>query len=168
MAGERKEISSETPERYFLKYAYPCSFVLVDLGKITDEKRKELEKQLLNNEPIDRTELENIFKAAFKRLKEIAKEMKKDYWDLEVIKEYFFGEKHNDFIDKQEGMYSEFSPTIRELCKVHKAEVTEKRENILTVKYAGIARNVFATLVPDAKVGDKVTVHWAFAIEKVA
>ena len=50
---------------------------------------------------------------------------------------------------------------------VHKAEVVEKREDILTVKYGSIARNVFATLVPDAKVGDKVTVHWAFAIEKV-
>ncbi|MBW2991137.1 HypC/HybG/HupF family hydrogenase formation chaperone [Candidatus Woesearchaeota archaeon] len=156
-----------TPEKYFLKYAYPCSFVLVDLGKITEEKRKELEQKLLKNEPVSRAELENIFKAAFKRLKEIAKQMKKDYWDLEVIKEYFFEEKHNDFIDKQDGMYAEVSPTIRELCKVHKAEVTEKRDNVLTVKYEGIARNVFATLVPDAKVGDKVTVHWAFAIERV-
>nr|MCK4930291.1 HypC/HybG/HupF family hydrogenase formation chaperone [Nanoarchaeota archaeon] len=154
-------------ERYFLKYAYPCSLVLVDMGEITDKKRKELEKKLLNNEPIDRTELEEIFTAAFRRLKEIAKEMKKDYWDLEVIKEYFFGEKHNDFIDKQDGMYAEFSPTIRGLCKVHKAEVVEKREDILTVKYGSIARNVFATLVPNVKVGDKVTVHWAFAIEKV-
>ena len=159
-----EEISAE---RYFLKYAYPCSFVLVDLGKITDKKRKELEKKLLNNEPIDRKELEEIFTAAFRRIKEISKEMKKDYWDLDVIKEYFFGEKHNDFIDKQDGMYVEFSPTIRGLCKVHKAEVVEKREDILTVKYGSIARNVFATLIPDAKVGDKVTVHWAFAIEKV-
>ena len=169
MAGKRKEIISETitPERYFLKYAYPCSFVLVDLGKISDEKRKELEEKLLKNKLIDRLELENIFVAAFKRIKQIAKEMKKDYWDLDVIKEYFFGEKHNDFIDKQDGMYAKFSSTIRDLCKVHKAVITEKRENILTVKYSGVARNVFATLVPDAKVGDKVTVHWAFAIEKV-
>lgn len=162
MAGQKI-----SPEKYFLMYAYPCSFVLVDLGKITEEKRKELERKLLGNEPIDREELESIFKAAFKRLKEIAKHEGKDYWDLDVIKEYFFGEKHNDFIDKQDGMYAEVSPTIRELCKVHKAEVAEKRDNVLTVKYEGIARNVFATLVPDARVGDKVTIHWAFAIEKV-
>lgn len=159
--------SEDTPERYFLKYAYPCSFVLVDLGEINDEKRKDLEEKLLKNKPIDREELEDIFKAAFKRIKQIAKEMKKDYWDLDVIKEYFFGEKHNDFIDKRDGMYAEFSPTIRNLCKVHKAEVTERRDNVLTVKYDGIARNIFATLVPDVKIGDKVTVHWAFAIEKV-
>jgi len=164
MAGKQVD---ETPERYFLKYAYPCSFVLVDLGKITDEKRKELEQKLLTNEPVDREELESIFKAAFKRLKEIAKQEDKDYWDLDVIKEYFFGEKHNDFIDKQDGMYAEVSPTIRGLCKVHKAEVTERRENVLTVKYDGISRNIFATLVPDVKVGDKVSVHWAFAIEKL-
>jgi hypothetical protein len=105
--------------------------------------------------------------SAFRRLKQIAKERGRNYWDLEIIKEYFFGEKHNDFIDKQEGMYSEFGPTLRELCKVHKAEVIEKRGNILTVKYNGIARNVFATLTPKVKVGDKVTVHWAFAIEKL-
>ena len=86
---------------------------------------------------------------------------------MDVIKEYFFGEKHNDFIDKQDGMYAEVSPTIRGLCKVHKAEVTERRENVLTVKYDGISRNIFATLVPDVKVGDKVSVHWAFAIEKL-
>ena len=164
MAGKQID---ESPERYFLKYAYPCSFVLVDLGKITDDKRKELEQKLLANEPIDREELESIFKAAFKRLKEIAKQEDKDYWDLDVIKEYFFGEKHNDFIDKQDGMYAEVSPTIRELCKVHKAEVTDKRGNILTVKYEGISRNIFATLVPNVKIGDKVSVHWAFAIEKV-
>jgi hypothetical protein len=39
MAAERKKMSSE---KYFLRYAYPCSFVLVDLGKISDAKRKEL------------------------------------------------------------------------------------------------------------------------------
>jgi hypothetical protein len=168
MAGREKTKEILSPERYFLLYAYPCSFVLVDLGKISEEKRKELERKLLNNEPINKKELEKIFTAAFQRLKVIAEEMKKDYWDLEVIKEYFFGEKHNDFINKQDGMYAELGPTIRELCKIHKAEVIEKRENILTVKYNGIARNVFATLTPQVKVGDKVTVHWAFAIEKMA
>jgi hypothetical protein len=164
MAAERKKMSSE---KYFLRYAYPCSFVLVDLGKISDAKRKELEKKLLKNESVSKKELEKIFVSAFRRLKQIAKERGRNYWDLEIIKEYFFGEKHNDFIDKQEGMYSEFGPTLRELCKVHKAEVIEKRGNILTVKYNGIARNVFATLTPKVKVGDKVTVHWAFAIEKL-
>jgi len=154
-------------EKYFLMYAYPYSFVLVVLVKISDVKRKELEKKLLKNESVSKKELEKIFVSAFRRLKQIAKERGRNYWDLEVIKEYFFGEKHNDFIDKQDGMYSEFGPTLRELCKVHKAEVIEKRGNILTVKYNGIARNVFATLTPKVKVGDKVTVHWAFAIEKL-
>ena len=167
MVKAKQEIISETPERYFLKYAYPCSFVLVEQARISEQKRKELEKELLGNKPIDRNELEKIFPAAFKRIRQLAEEMKKDAWNLDVIKEYFFGEKHNDFIDQQDGMYSEFSPTIRELCKIHKAEVIEKRDNILTVKYNGIARNVFATLTPQVKVGDKVTVHWAFAIEEI-
>lgn len=164
-----KKVILETPERYFLKYAYPCSFVLVDQGRITEKKRKELEKKLLTNEKIDRIELENLFPAAFKRIKELASQMNKDAWDLDVIKEYFFGEKHNDFIDKKDGMYAAFGPTFRELCKVHKAKVIARQAkgNVLAVKYGNVKRNVFATLVHDAKKGDKVTVHLAFAVEKI-
>jgi hypothetical protein len=167
MARAREKIISETPERYFLRYAYPCSFVLVEQARISEQKRKELEKKLLNNEKIDRVELENLFPAAFKRIKELALAMKKDAWSLDVIREYFFGEKHNDFIDKKDGMYALFGPTFREICKVHKAEVIARKNNVLTVKYGSVERNVFATLVPDAKKGDKVTVHLAFAIEKI-
>ena len=93
--------------------------------------------------------------------------MKKDRWNLAVIREYFFGEKHNDFIDKSDGMYAVFGPTFKELCKVHRAEVIARKDNVLTIKYGRIERNVFATLVSDAKKGDKVTVHLAFAIEKI-
>jgi hypothetical protein len=164
MAKAKEEIS---PEKYFLMYAYPCSFVLVEQGRISEQKRKELEKNLLENRPIDRDELEKIFPAAFKRIKQLANEMKKDAWDLDVIKEYFFGEKHNDFIDKSDGMYAIFGPTFKELCKIHKAEVIARKDNVLLVKYGSVERNVFATLVPDAKKRDKVTVHLAFAIEKI-
>jgi len=167
MAKAKEEITSETPERYFLKYAYPCSFVLVEQARISEQKRKELEKKLLENKPIDRDELEKIFPAAFKRIRQLAGEMKKDAWGLAVIREYFFGEKHNDFIDKSDGMYAVFGPTFKELCKVHKAEIIAKKDNVLAVKYGSVERNVFATLVPDAKKGDKVTVHLAFAIEKI-
>jgi hypothetical protein len=169
MAGAREKIIPElqSPERYFLKYAYPCSFVLVEQARISEQKRKELEKKLLNDEKIDRDELEKIFPAAFKRIKELALVMKKDAWDISVIREYFFGEKHNDFIDKRDGMYAFFGPTFREICKVHKATVIARKGNVLTVKYGSVKRNVFATLVPDAKKDDKVTVHLAFAIEKI-
>jgi hypothetical protein len=167
MAKARKKISPETPERYFLKYAYPCSFVLVEQARISEQKRKELEKKLLENKPIDRDELEKIFPAAFKRIKQLAKGMKKDVWDLDVIREYFFGEKHNDFIDKRDGMYAVFGPTFKELCKVHKTTIIARKNNVLTVRYGSVERKVFATLVPDAKKGDKVTVHLAFAIEKI-
>ena len=164
-----KKVSKKlSPESYFLRYAYPCSFMLVDLGKITNKKRQELEKRLLLGQPVPRQELEKIFAAAFKRLRQIASEMKKDCWDLDVIKEYFFGERHNDFIDRLDGIYAELGPSLRELCKVHKAQVIDKRGNVITVKYDGVARNVFSTLVPDAKPGDRVTVHWAFAIEKIS
>jgi len=171
MAAEGKKVKQMSSEKYFLMYAYPCSFVLVELGRITEEKRKELEKKLLRDQPIDRKELEHLFPAAFKRIKQLAIQMRKDTWDMVVIKEYFFGEKHNDFINKGDGMYSVFGPSFKELCKVHKAEVLARKGNILTIRYGGgrssIVRKVFAKLAPDAKKGDTVTVHLAFAIEKI-
>jgi hypothetical protein len=165
-AGRKKEKIS--PERYFLLYAYPCSFVLVEQGRITEEKRKELEKKLLENKPLDRKELEALFPAAFKRIRQLAKEMKKDAWDLGVIKDYFFGEKHNDFIDKGDGMYALVGQSFKDLCKVHKAKVIDRTGNVLTVKYGGTIKNVFATLVPNAKKGDTITTHLAFAVEKIS
>jgi len=173
--NERKEIKEEirkarkeemSPERYFLMYAYPCSFVLVDLGKITEAKRKELEKKLLKNEPISKQELEKIFASAFRRLKQIAKETERDYWDFSVLRKYWL-EEHNRFIDSGDGEYGRATSSFRELCKVHKAEVLTKEENILTVQYDHTKRKVFATLVPETKKGDKITVHLAFAIERI-
>ena len=165
-AGREKEKIS--PERYFLLYAYPCSFVLVEQGRITEEKRKELEKKLLENKPLDRNELEHLFPAAFRRIKQLAEEMKKDTWNLGVIKDYFFGEKHNDFIDKGDGMYALVGQNFKDLCKVHKAKVIGRAGNVLTVKCGGMIKNVFATLVPNAKKGDMITTHLAFAVEKIS
>ena len=156
----------ESAERYFLKYAFPCAYVLVQQGKITKEKQENLERKLFNGESIDRTELEEIFVAAFRRIKKLASEMKKDHWDLSVIK-YYFIEYHNKCIDEGEGDYAKFPDSFREICKVHKAEVVEKEKEILKVKYGCFERKVIGKLIPDVQVGDKVYVHLGFAIEKI-
>jgi hydrogenase maturation factor len=64
-------------------------------------------------------------------------------------------------------MYGEASQNFKELCKIHEAEVIEKRQESLIVKYGNKKRAVSGFLVPDAEKGDKVRIHFAFAVEKI-
>jgi len=163
MAGEYKEVS---PEKYFLMYSFPCIGNLLHENKISKSDASNLENILFQNKTIERNFLEFCFPNAFRRIKTVAKEMEKNYWDMEVIRKYWL-EEHNKFIDLGDGDYAKATPSFRELCKVHKAEVVEKKKNVITVKYGEVLRKVFAKFVPDVSIGDKVTVHLAFAIEKL-
>jgi len=152
------------PEQYFLRYALPCSYVLINQGMLSKEEQEELESKLKKNKNLSKKELEKIFKAAFRRIKELAVKMNKDYWDIEVIRRYWL-EEHNNYIDKGDGHYSKFSEDFRELCKVYKAKVTEINNNILTVSYNNKTRKVFSDLLSKVKINDIVTIHQGYAIE---
>lgn len=154
-------------EHYFLRYAFPCMGNLVQKGKLSEDKYKELELKLLNNQDLDRNELERIFPNAFKRLKEVAANIgAKDYWNYKVLKQYFL-EEHNNYIMLGKDEYSNIPDSLKELCKVYKAKVVDigPKKEILTVKYNNTKRKVLAKLVPNVKIGDKVTVHQGYAIE---
>jgi len=110
--------------------------------------------------------LEKDFGAAFTRIKKLAETMNKDRWDFEVIKEYW-ERNHNDIIDKGDGMYGNSSEEFKDLCKIHEAEIIEKKGNSLIVKYGEKERIVSNFLVPDVRIGDKVRIHYGFAIEKI-
>jgi len=159
---ERKE----SIEEYFLKYAFPCAQVKVRLGSLRKEDYDKLKETFLAGGCPDRENLEKIFPPAFRRLNKLAEKMKKEVWDFEVLKEYW-EKNHNEVIDEGEGMYGTASEGFKELCKVHEAEVVEKHKDVLIVKYCGKQRAVSNFLVPDADVGDKVRIHFAYAIEKV-
>lgn len=152
------------PEQYFLKYSYPCAHVLLESGAISEEKFKELEQYVLNNGLMEREELETIFSAAFRRMREVAAKMNKDVWDYEVIRKYFL-EDHNMYIDKKDGNYEKFGDTFRNFCKVRKGKVISKDDDVLTVSYDGGERKVLGSMLPEAKVGDNVTIHQGFAVE---
>jgi len=155
------------PEQYFLRYACSCATVLKDLGRIGQEKVDKIQECALKNETMSREELESTFTEAFRRIKKIAAEMHKDYWDMEVLKEYFLRGKHNEEIDAGDGFYAKAPKVFKELCKVHKAKIMEKKGNVLRVKIGDKERIVISDLVPEAKVGDTVTVHYGFAVEKI-
>ena len=162
----------------FFKYAFPCSQVLLQQGKITKEEYEDLKKKFLDCGAPEREILERVFSAAFVRIKKLASEQNKDYWDFEVINEYWEN-YHNKIIDEGEGIYGKAPESFKDLCKIHEAEVVERKGNMLIVRYSGdgsrdedrsrdeTERVIFDTLVKDAKVGDKVKIHYGYGVEMV-
>ena len=153
-------------EEYFFRYAYPCSDMLVKLGKLDKERKKILDTEFESNVIPTKLELEECFPEAFRRIKQIAREMNRDYWDMVVIKKYFT-EEHNKFIDANDGTYAKLPDTIKNICKVYVAEILDVKGNILVVKYDHKERSVINKYIEDVKKGDKVTIHFGFAVEKV-
>jgi hypothetical protein len=160
-------------ENYFLRYAFPCSMVLKQRGEVDDETVAKLERAAINNDKVDRKLLEKVYFRAISRIKALAKEMNKDYWDLVVIKEYFL-KRHNELLD---GLYAgrddrglDIDPKapkfLKNLCKVFVANILEKGEDYYVVEYDnGKKRTVSNALVPNADINDKVTIHYGYAVE---
>lgn len=162
----KKENQEESPERYFFKYAFPCAGAKVKLGSMRKEEYDKLKEIFLQNNNPDKQTLEKDFNAAFERIKKLAKKMNKEIWDYEVIKEYWKKE-HNRIIDEGDGMYGTASETFKDFCKIHEAKIIEKKEDRLIVEYNKRRRMVSNFLVPEAKIGDIVTIHYGYAVEKI-
>ena len=151
----------ESAERIFLKYSFPCAQVLLDKGEITAEEYERLRAGALSSLEIPREELEGVFRAAFRRLRQVAGE---DYWNPQAIRDYFIN-RHNRFIDEGEGEYARAPGHFKRMCKVYKARVVSRKGDALIVEIEGQQKPVVGVLVPQAKPGDSITVHLGFAIE---
>ena len=76
------------PEVLFLKYAFPCAFIIKQRGEISDFEHQILEDAAINNKVLERKLLEKVFFRAFERINKVAEEKNKDKWDIEIIREY--------------------------------------------------------------------------------
>jgi hypothetical protein len=152
------------PEIFFIKYAFPCAYILLERKEISEVELKELENAAIKSIVLPRAKLEKYFFRAFKKIKPIAKDLGKDKWDIGVLKEYFIN-KHNTIIEKGMYAYAKAPETLKNLCKVHIAKIIDIKDNILIVKYLDKTRPVKKDLVKEAKIGDKVTIHYGYAIE---
>ena len=151
-------------ENYFLRYAFPCAFIIKQRGEISQEEYDKLLDTAINNKSVEREELEKIFFRAFKYINELAKEKNRAKWDFSIIKEYFL-KRHNELIEQGRDMYKNAPKTLRDLSKVNEAEIINKKSNILEVKFNNKKRFVSNVFVPEAKIGDKVRIHYGFAVE---
>ena len=145
------------PEVYFLRYAFPCARVLVDVRKtITEEEWEKMKEAVETETPMDRAYLEKTFPVAIERIKKI----NPDPWSVETIREYFWN-RHAEAISK------DLPPMIRRLCVVKKGKLNKQIGDVFTVDLGdGDVRNV-QVLYPGAKVGDTVMVHYGYAVEKI-
>ena len=163
------------PEILFLKYAFPCSMVLMQRGEINQKTYDKLEKSAVGNKSIGRKLLEKTYFRAISRMKALAKEKNKDYFSEEIIREYFT-KRHNELLDgmlanaNDKGMDidKKAPPALKHLCKVFKSKIIKKGKGYYVVEYGNKKiRPVLSSLLPNAKIGDTVTIHYGYAVEKV-
>lgn len=145
------------PETYFLRYAFPCARVLVDIRKrITEEEYKKLEHAVQTDEAISRETLEQIFPKAIQGLKKI----RKDYWTIETIKEYFWN-RH------EEAISTDLPPMIQRLCQVKKGALVQQIGNAFKANLGNNDVRYVYALYPNAKAGDNAMIHYGYAVEKI-
>jgi len=136
------------------------------LKRISQEDYDSLEKVFLKREVPPRSDLERIFPIAFERIKRLAEKMNRDYWHFDVIEEYWLRD-HNRVIDRGEGVYEIASESFKRMCRVNVADVVKRKGDNSIVEYDGGERVVSNFLVPDVHVGEKVRIHYGYAVEKV-
>lgn len=145
------------PETYFLKYAFSCARVLLDIRKtITVEDYEHLRKAVETDTPLPREYLEKTFPKAIEGLKKIAP----NYWDIRVIREYFWNQ-HEKHISK------DLPPVVKRLCVVKKGRITKQIGRYFQVDLGGGDIRAVNALYPNAKQGDEVMVHYGYAVEKI-
>lgn len=146
------------PEVYFLRYAFPCARVLVDIRRtVTEEEFQEMEKAVKTDKPMSREYLEKTFIKAIAGLKKINPV---NYWNIETIREYFWN-RHEEQISH------DLPAMIRRLCLVKKGMLEKQTGDVFRANLGdGDIRNIHA-LYPGAKTGDQVMVHYGCASEKI-
>ena len=154
------------PEQYFFRYAFPCAHLKLERGDINQDQYTALEQRYLKDNPPSKEELEKVFAPGFVFIKQLAQQRGKNYWEVDILKEYWENE-HNNIINRGEGNYKEFPESLKDLCRIHTAEIINIIDQTLIVKYENKTRAIHNVFFPEIKFGDKVKIHYAYAVEKV-
>ena len=154
-------------EAYFLKYAFPCAFITLQRGGIDQKTYDRLERAAVKGEVLPRDLLEKVFVAAFRRMEKLAKEKKCGVWNMDLIREYYWV-AHNKLIRQGEGSYRFAPPALKKLCGILPASVEKVIGKTAVVKFKnGGRRPVMTDLCGRLKKGDRVIVHYGYAVEKL-
>lgn len=155
-----------TPKKRFLRFAFPCTYLLDMQKRITKEVLNKLEQILLTNQEPNEEILKTTFKTAYEQLQKINPT---NPFAEEAIEIYFL-KIHNSFVDTRETV----PPIFKEYCKIQEGTVEELLKGEKTkVKYQEITtgkettREVSRIWIPELKLKDKVRIHYFYAVEKI-
>jgi len=147
------------PEIFFLKYAYPCSFVLLLRKEITKKEHELLYKSVKEEKlHLSKEKIEKIFWRPMRILESIS--------NLESIEKYWRFD-HNFYLKEKE--FKDFEESFLEHCLVIPCEVVSVKGGKAMVKSPFLRRKInlktdFVTVKP----GDKVTKHYDYLCEKIS
>jgi hypothetical protein len=151
-------------EDCFLRYAFPCAYVLHQRGDISREQLNSLKMCLYSSKEVPRDDLQ-VFNLAIERIERYSG--REDIWDVEVIRNYFRN-GHNLDIDNGDGNYANYEKEFRDLCKVYRGAVVKeidlKGRHFVEVICGDRRVKAFNDLVR-AKKGDVVYVHHNQVVE---
>lgn len=143
------------PEIFFLKYAFPCSFILLSRKEITNEEHDLLFRSARDEKLyLPKERIESIFWRAMKFIEFIS--------DLERVQRYWWFD-HNRYLKQKK-----FKDELIEECKVIPCEVLTASKNEAIVKSSFLDGTVKLKIdFVDVRPGDKVTKHYDYICEKI-
>ena len=145
-------------EIFFLKYAFPCSFVLLSRGEINQRERKLLYKSAKEEKlylPIEK--IEKIFWRALEFAGSIS--------DLNSVQNYWWFD-HNKYLKLKK--FKSIGNELMKECLVIPCRVVSVSENKVRVKSPFLDKIVeLKTDFVDVRLGDKVTKHYDYVCEKI-
>jgi hypothetical protein len=149
------------PEIYFLRYARPCADFMHQRGEINNTELKMIDDMLYEKISINRDFIEKVFYKAIVPLKK----MSDNYWNINIIKDYFH-KVHNDLIISKSQGFEHLVDFQKKLCQVHEAIIKDVKEDYYEVFYDNTTSKILKGWVKDAKPNDVVFIHYAMAVEK--
>lgn len=159
-------------EDYFLRYAFPCSFITLQRGRISQGEYEELERAAHGDGSVTREKLEKIFSPAIRRMKKLALEKGMRMWSMELLRAYYW-KRHNEIIEAREESYAHAPEVLCELCRIVEGVVVGAPgvgdvDRAWVVKLSNGKTRPVMSLCGLLKVGDRVMVHYGYACEKIS
>ena len=149
-------------ERLFLKYAIPCSTVLIKRGSVSKNLMRSVKTDLVSGKPI-KTDIRKIFKVAYIMCSIIAKKMGKNEIDDEVIRKYFWLE-HEKAIKWRMKIHKDIDVKS---CLCYLARIVKSGKSIMAKTSSCIVK-VKNDFVPEIKNGDLAVIHYDYIVEKIS
>ena len=155
------DFENEDARLVFLRYATPCSKVLVKRGLMKKDYFNNLIEAVAGRTEIPQN-AERNFELAMQMCNRVAEGMHKDRIDEEVVRKYFWF-VHDDVAKRRYETMRDFK--LRE-CIVYPGEVLGIGKKALV--YTPVTtRNYRADFVPNLAKGYNVTVHYDFVVEVI-